>query len=167
MNLGLTGKVALVTGASKGIGRAIAGGLAAEGASVALSSRSLERATESAETVGARAAFAWDSDDLDGAARLVEQVARQLGPIDVLVCSTGGPPPGSDPLGFSRDQWGDAYRTLVQAPMALVTSALPEMRQRGWGRILNIGSSTAVEPLPHMMLSNVHRVSMVAAFKTL
>jgi 3-oxoacyl-[acyl-carrier protein] reductase len=166
-DLGLDSRVALVTGASKGIGFAVAAALAAEGARVAVSSRSLERASEAADRSGAAAAFAWDSNDPDDAAGLVAGVERDLGPVEILVCSTGGPAAGPDPLGFTREQWEGAYRTLVTAPLALIEAVLPGMRQRGWGRILNIGSSTMVEPLPGMMLSNAHRVATLAAFKTI
>ncbi|HVW17435.1 MAG TPA: SDR family oxidoreductase [Solirubrobacteraceae bacterium] len=166
MDLGLAGRVALVTGASRGIGRAIAAELAAEGARVAISSRSLERTEPVAREIGAEA-FAWDSADLDGAPRLLAAVAERLGPIDVLVCNTGGPPGGPDALGFTREQWEQAYRTLVLGPMALVEAVVPAMRERGWGRVLNVASTTAIEPTTNLVLSNAHRVAMVAAFKTI
>jgi 3-oxoacyl-[acyl-carrier protein] reductase len=153
MDLGLTGRVALVTGASKGIGAAIAAELEAEGARVATSSRSTER-------------FACDTSDLDGAAPLVDEVEAALGPVDILVCNTGGPPPG-DPLGFTREQWEAAYRSLVLAPMAVIERVMPGMRERGWGRILNVVSTSVREPIAVLMLSNTHRSATVAAFKTL
>lgn len=153
MDLGLSGKVALVTGASRGIGAAIAAELEAEGARVAASSRSTER-------------FAWDTADVDGARRLVDDVEAALGPVDILVCNTGGPPAG-DPLSFTREQWETAYRSLVLAPMALIERVLPGMRERGWGRILNVVSTSVREPIAPLMLSNTHRSAAVAAFKTL
>jgi 3-oxoacyl-[acyl-carrier protein] reductase len=165
VDLGLRGRTALVTGASKGIGRAIAAELAAEGARVVVSSRSTTQAT--ADEVGAELGLAWDSADVDGAGALVEQVTRALGPIEVLVCNTGGPPFGPDALDFTREQWQDAYETLVLAPMALIEHTLPGMRDRGWGRVLNVVSTSVVEPIPVLMLSNAHRASMIAAFKTL
>ena len=166
MDLGLEGKVALVTGASKGIGRAIAAELCAEGARVAVSSRSRERIDEAAASMGA-AAFVHDGSDLDGARALVAAVESQLGPIDVLVCNTGGPPSGPDALGCTREQWRDAYTSLVLGPMALIEAVLPEMRSRGFGRVLNVVSAGVREPIPNLMLSNAHRVSMINAFKTL
>ncbi len=165
MDLGLSGRVALVTGASSGIGRAIARELAAEGARVAVSSRSADRIEEAARAIGAMD-FVHDSADLDAAGRLLRDVEARLGPIDVLVCNTGGPPAGPDALGFTSEQWEDAYRTLVLAPMALVQRVVPGMRRRGWGRILNVVSTAVREPLPHLMLSNTHRSAMLAAFKT-
>ncbi|MFL5866961.1 MAG: SDR family oxidoreductase [Thermoleophilaceae bacterium] len=166
MDLGLEGRTALVTAASKGIGRAIAHGLAAEGATVAVSSRSRERIEEAAAEIGARA-YVHDSDDLDGAGALVEQVERDLGPVDVLVTNTGGPPGGPDPLGFTREEWQDAHRTLVLSPLALIERALPGMRERDFGRIVAISSSAVREPIPGLMLSNAHRPGLLGAFKTI
>ena len=166
MDLGLQGRVALVSGASQGLGRAIAAELAAEGATVAISSRSREKVDAAAAEIGA-AGFVWDTDDVDGAGRLLDEVAAALGPVDVLVCNTGGPPAGADPLGFPRSDWEAAYRSLVLAPMALVEHALPGTRERGWGRILNVVSISVREPLPSLMLSNVHRAGMVTGFKTI
>lgn len=158
--------MALVTGASKGIGMGIAKALAGEGATVAVSSRSQERIDAAAAEIGARA-YVHDSADLDAAGPLIDQVASDLGPLEVLVTNTGGPPPGEDPAGFSRDQWEAAYRDLVLAPTALIEHALPGMRERGFGRIVNVSSSAVREPIPVLMLSNVHRSGMLAGFKTL
>ncbi|PTL58920.1 SDR family oxidoreductase [Paraconexibacter algicola] len=165
MDLGIGGRVALVTGASGGLGRAIAAALAAEGATVAISSRSQERIDATAAEIGA-SGFVWDSADVDGGPALLDTVAAQLGaPVSILVTNTGGPPAGM-PLEFTGEQWEDAYRTLVRAPMALVQAALPAMRAAGWGRVLNVVSTTVREPTPPLMLSNTHRASMITAFKT-
>jgi 3-oxoacyl-[acyl-carrier protein] reductase len=166
MDFALEGSVALVTGASKGIGRGIAKALAAEGATVAIASRSRERIEETAADIGAEP-FVHDSRDLDGAPWLVKNVEERLGPLDVLVTNTGGPPPGADALGFSRDQWENAYRDLVLSPMALIEAAVPGMRERGFGRIVNVASTSVREPIPVLMLSNAHRAATLAAFKTL
>lgn len=166
MDLGLEGRVALVTGASKGLGRAIAAALVAEGARVAISSRSRERIEATAAEIGARG-LVHDSSDLDGVPALVESVEGELGPIDVLVANTGGPPAGADPLGFSREQWEAAYRELVLAPMALITAVVPGMRQRGFGRVVSVGSSAVREPIPGLVLSNAHRAGLLGALKTL
>jgi 3-oxoacyl-[acyl-carrier protein] reductase len=166
MDLGLEGRVALVTGASKGIGRGIAAELVAEGARVAISSRSRERIDAAAAAIGA-IGVVHDAADLDDGARLVADVQERLGPIEILVCNTGGPPGGPDALDFTREQWHAAYTTLVLAPMALIEAVVPGMRERGFGRILNVVSAGVREPIPNLMLSNAHRVSMINAFKTL
>jgi 3-oxoacyl-[acyl-carrier protein] reductase len=166
MDLGLAGRVALVTGASKGIGRGIAAVLAAEGATVAVASRSRERIEATAGEIGAHP-YLFDAGDLDAIPGLIDAIESDLGPIDVYVANTGGPPAGSDPLGFTREQWISAHRTLVLSPMAIIERVLPGMRSRGWGRILAIGSSAVLEPLDSIQLSNAHRPGLVAAFKVL
>jgi 3-oxoacyl-[acyl-carrier protein] reductase len=164
MDLGIAGKVALVTAGSRGIGRAIAAELAAEGCRVAISSRT---PADAAAELGV-AGFAHDSRDLDAVPSLLERVASELrGPVEILVVNTGGPPPGDDPLGFSREQWEEAHRELVLHPLALAEAALPSMRSRGWGRIVNVASTSVREPIPHLMLSNAHRSATLAAWKTL
>jgi 3-oxoacyl-[acyl-carrier protein] reductase len=166
MDLGIDGRVGLVTGASSGIGRAIAVALAGEGARVAISSRSREKIDKTASEIGATG-FVLDSADLDAIEPTVADVEQQLGPVDILVCNTGGPPAGPDPLGFSRDQWEAAYRSLVLAQIALIERVLPGMRERGFGRILNVASTSVREPIANLMLSNAHRASMITAFKTI
>ena len=165
MDLGLQGRVALVTAASSGIGFGIAQALAAEGASVAVSSRSRKRIEAAAGKIGARH-YLFDSMDLDAAPALIDAVEADLGPLAILVTNTGGPP-GGDPLEFTRDQWEDAYRELVLSPMALIEQAVPGMRERGFGRILSVSSSAAREPIPALLLSTAHRSALLAAFKLL
>jgi 3-oxoacyl-[acyl-carrier protein] reductase len=166
MDLEIEGRVALVTGASKGIGRGIAAELAAEGARVAMSSRSRERIEAAAEAIGATP-FVHDTNDLDAVPGLVESVERELGPVDILIANTGGPPYGPDPLGFTREQWEAAYRELVLGPLALIERVLPGMRERGFGRVVSVASSTVREPVPVLMLSNTHRSGLLAALKTI
>ena len=164
MDLGLQGRVALVTAGSRGIGRAIAAELVAEGARVAISSRSPEAAAAELGVVG----IAHDSADVDGVGALVDAVESSLGgPVEILVTNTGGPPTGSDPLAFTEEQWEEAYRTLVLHPMALVTRVMPAMRARRFGRVVNVSSTAVREPLPALMLSNSHRAATLAAWKTL
>jgi 3-oxoacyl-[acyl-carrier protein] reductase len=166
MDLGLQGRVALVTGASRGLGRAIAASLAAEGARVAVSSSSRERIEAAAKALGATA-FTFDATDPDGAGGLVDQVEGELGPVEVLVTNTGGPPVSDDALALSTEQWDSAYRSLVLTPLGLAARVLPGMQQRGWGRILNSSSSVVREPMANLVLSNSHRSAALAAFKTL
>jgi len=165
MDLGLDGKVALVTGASQGIGYGIAKELAREGARVAVSSRTREKIEAAASEIGARA-YVHDTVDLDAVPGLLEAVESDLGPIDILVTNTGGPP-GGDPLEFTREQWEAAHRELVIAPVEMIEAVAPGMRERGFGRIVSVSSSAAREPIPSLLLSSAHRPGLLGAFKIL
>jgi 3-oxoacyl-[acyl-carrier protein] reductase len=153
VDLGLTGRVALVTGASRGIGRAIADALEAEGARVARASRS--------------SAYAFDSADLGAIDGLVDTVQADLGPIDIYIANTGGPPRSADPLAFTAEQWEEAHRTLVVTPMLILGRIVPGMRERRFGRVVAVSSSAALEPLEGLQLSNVNRPGLLAGFKLL
>jgi 3-oxoacyl-[acyl-carrier protein] reductase len=167
MDLGLKGKVALVMGASSGIGRAIAVTLAREGVRVAIVSRSLERLEEAAVEIGSGATpFVADSSDTEGLGALPAKVAEVLGPIDILLLNTGGPPFGGA-TEHDVGEWERAYRSLVLAPKVLVDGVLPAMRERGWGRIVNVGSSSTIEPISFLNLSNTHRLAAVGYLKSL
>jgi 3-oxoacyl-[acyl-carrier protein] reductase len=171
VDLGIEGRVALVLGASKGLGYGSARALASDRARVGVASRSGERASESAERIAAETGsqargYAADTADVDSMPALVEQVTSDFGPIDILVTNTGGPPFG-EPLGFSRDDWEAAYRSLVLAPLALIEAVVPGMRERRWGRVVNITSLATKEPIPGLGLSNSHRLAAVGMFKTL
>ncbi len=154
-------------GASKGIGRGIAQALAREGARVAMASRSADRIeAAAAEIEGETVALVADSVDLDRMAALPGEVADRLGEVEILVLNTGGPPLGAA-LDNSTEEWETAYRELVLSPRALVGATLPSMRERGWGRITNVASSSVREPIPHLTLSNTHRMAAVGFLKTL
>lgn len=166
MDLGINERVGLVLGASKGLGRGIAEALVAEGARVAVTSRSADRIETTAREIGAHP-FVHDTGNLDAIPALLDEVQSAVGPIEILVTNTGGPPPGADALAFTREQWETAYRTLMLAPMAFIERVLPGMRERGWGRIVNVSSTSVREPIPVLMLSNSHRAAALAAFKTI
>ena len=167
MDLRIEGKTALVMGASKGIGLAIAAALAGEGVRVAMASRSRERVEAAAKEIeGDTTAFEADTDDLDWLAALPDEVASKVGPVEILITNTGGPPLGGA-LDHEREVWEEAYRSLVLAPLVLADAVLPRMRERNWGRIVNVGSSSVREPIPHLTLSNANRMAAVGLFKTL
>ncbi|HEX6229628.1 MAG TPA: SDR family oxidoreductase [Solirubrobacterales bacterium] len=167
MELGLENRVALVMGASRGIGRGIAAALAREGARVAIASRSRERIEEAAgEIEGEVTPFVADAADSDRLAALPAEVSGELGPIEILVANTGGPPQGGA-LDHGIEEWESAYRSLVLAPRVLAGEVVPGMRERGWGRMVNVGSTATREPIPGLNLSNSHRMAAVGFLKTL
>jgi 3-oxoacyl-[acyl-carrier protein] reductase len=167
MDLGLDGRVALVMGASKGIGRGIAESLTREGAKVAIVSRSRERLDATVEELGGGVTgFVGDAGDLGRLQELPAEVETALGPVDILVANTGGPPRGGA-LDNSVEEWEEAYRSLVLGVRVLAEQVLPGMRERGWGRIVNVGSNSTVEPIPSITLSNSVRQAAVGFLKTL
>ena len=167
MDLGIEGRTALVVAASKGIGRGIAEALAREGARVAISSRSEDSLRDAAEQIdGEVRIFAADTGDLDRVRRLPREVAEALGPIEILVLNTGGPPPGGA-LDNSLEGWEAAFRSLVLAPRVLAEAVVPGMRERGWGRIVNVSSTSIREPIPGLTLSNANRLAALGLLETL
>jgi 3-oxoacyl-[acyl-carrier protein] reductase len=133
---------------------------------VALASRSEERLKAASEAVGDSSTFVADATDLERLARLPLEVAEALGSVDILVTNTGGPPPGGA-LDHGFEEWEEAYRSLVLAPRVLAGAVVPGMRGEGWGRIVNVGSTTTIEVNPALNLSNSHRLATVGFFKTL
>jgi 3-oxoacyl-[acyl-carrier protein] reductase len=167
VDLGIEGRTALVVAASKGIGRGIAEALAREGARVAISSRSEDSLRDAAEQIdGEVRIFAADTGDLDRVRGLPREVAEALGPTEILVLNTGGPPPGGA-LDNSLEGWEAAFRSLVLAPRVLAEAVVPGMRERGWGRIVNVSSTSIREPIPGLTLSNANRLAALGLLETL
>jgi 3-oxoacyl-[acyl-carrier protein] reductase len=171
MDLQLSGKTALVTAASKGLGRATAMQLAAEGARVMISSRGEEQLAATAAAIrdatGAEvasvAADVSKSDDLD---RLLAEAERRLGGIDVLVNNAGGPRPGGfDALDDAA--WQEAFELNLLSSIRLFRGVLPHMRAQRSGRIVTIASSSTKQPIDNLMLSNTYRVALVGLAKSL
>ena len=167
MDLGIENRTALVLGASRGLGRAIAEALGREGARVALASRSVDGLEEVAAGIDAETAVVpADTGDEEAVARLPARVAEALGPVEILVLNTGGPPPGGA-LDADTDAWRSAYQSLVLAPLILARACVPGMRERRWGRIVSVSSTSVREPIPNLTLSNANRMATVGLLNTL
>ncbi|MCB2051225.1 MAG: SDR family oxidoreductase [Novosphingobium sp.] len=170
MDLGITNRTALVFGASGGLGRAIAQGLAAEGANVILSGRSVERLEAvrveiAASATGYVSTLAADLGDRASVDAAVAQIKAGTMP-DILVLNGGGPPPG--PMAtVDADVLEAQFRAMVETPIRIATSLLPHMREQAFGRILTLLSSGVVQPIPNLGLSNSLRLSLVGWAKTL
>lgn len=171
MDLGLKDKVALVAASSQGLGLAVAEELAAEGARLVMCARgeeTLRRACESitkrtgAEVLGIAGDVSVNSD----VERIVGEGIDKYGRIDILVTNSGGPPSGTfDALG--REAWNDATRVLLTSVLDMTRLVLPGMKDRGWGRILNVTSIAAKQPVDNLMLSNSLRAAVTGFAKTL
>jgi len=170
MDLGLQGKTALVLGGGSGLGRAIAISLAREGVKVAVAGRTMARLDETvaeiAATGGTAAAVTWDLADLDAVAARVAEVEAKLGPVDILVNNTGGPPP-TTAAGQPAELWRKNFEAMVLSVIAITDRVLPGMRERGFGRILTSTSSGIVAPIANLALSNALRMTLVGWSKTL
>ena len=171
MDLGLNNKMALVAAASRGLGRAVAEELAAEGASLVICSRSKEKisqtAKEIADSTGAKIlAIAADVSKPDDVSRLTQLAIERFGRIDILVTNAGGPPAGPF-ASFSLEQWDAATNLLLRSVVALTQAVLPGMKERGWGRILNITSIAVKQPVDNLILSNSLRAAVTGLARTL
>jgi len=170
MDFGLKGKVALVLASSRGLGRASAEALAAEGARVAVVGRTLEGLADVVETIedGGGTVIAIPADLSDPAAteKIHEAVVEAFGPVDVLVNNNGGPPAKLAQETTAEDL-RRSFEPMVASLVAMTGLVLPGMRARGFGRIITIASSGTVQPLPNLALSNALRASLVGYMKTL
>jgi 3-oxoacyl-[acyl-carrier protein] reductase len=171
VNLGLENRVALVCGASRGLGRAVADELAAEGASVAICARNPETLAAAAAEIEAASGAAVLAVPADLAvagepARVVEECQERYGRLDILVTNTGGPPAGTHDT-LSPEDWAQATALLLVSTVELARSALPGMKARGWGRILGVTSVAAKQPVANLMLSNSLRAGVTGFASTL
>jgi 3-oxoacyl-[acyl-carrier protein] reductase len=166
METGLKGRTALVPGSTSGLGLATARLLAAEGADVVLAGRRGDVAETEAAALPSAIGVGVDLADPDAPARLVEAAVSAFGPVDVLVLNSGGPPPGAASA-ITAEQTAEAVHTLLLQQQRLVAAVLPGMRERGWGRIVAIGSSGVQQPLPGLALSNTGRAALAGYLKTL
>lgn len=170
MDLGLNGKTALVLGAGGGLGSAIARGLAAEGAKLAVANRGAEAAQRVAAEIEAAGGTAlpltWDLGQFDRIEPNIARIEETLGEIDILVANTGGPPPGPA-AGREPDLWRSQFESMVLSVYGIADRVLPGMRRRKWGRIITSASSGVVAPIPNLGLSNALRSALVGWSKTL
>jgi len=170
MDLGLKGKVAMVAGASRGLGFAVAEALAREGSIVSISSsnqNSIEDAARRLESAGAQVlATQVDVRNADDITKWAERTIEHFGGIDLLMTNSGGPPAGAA-LSFDDAAWQSAAELLLFSTLRMVRAAVPSMRQRGGGAILMSTSSSVKEPIPNLGLSTVLRASVSALAKTL
>lgn len=171
MNLGLKGKVAMVAGGSRGLGFAVARGLAEEGAHVSIASRNPESIAAAAkqieEETGAQV-LAVAADVASGPAieRWYQKTVEQFGGIDLLFTNSGGPPPGAT-LSFDDAQWQKAFELLLMSAVRTIRLVVPSMAARGGGSIVMPTSSSVKEPIVNLALSNILRASVAAMSKTL
>ncbi len=170
MNLGIAGKNALVTGASTGIGRAVAEALAAEGVRVGVNARGksvLDDTVAAIKDAGGEAvALPGDVSEASGVEGLLRDMRDALGDPHILVANAGGPPTGL-PSEVGDDAWLEAYELTLMSAVRLARSTLPAMRAAGWGRILNVTSLSVREPVRNLTLSNAMRAGLTAFAKTL
>lgn len=171
MDLGLQGKVALVAGASKGLGLAVAKGLAREGASVAICARGKGRLEQAASAIADQTGAAtWvrptDLSDPDEARFFVQQAVDHFGTVHILINNAGGPPSATF-LELTDEHWQHAMRLNLLSAICLAREAVPHMQRQRWGRIINMTSVAVKQPIEGLMLSNSLRAGVVGFAKTL
>ena len=171
MDLGIRGRVALVAASSRGLGRAVAEELAAEGCDLIMCARGHDALREAADAIRARshvrvAAIADDLSDPRGVETVLATGTHEVGPVDILVTNTGGPPAGPFEQ-HSPEAWAEAVRQNLDSVVNLVRGVLPGMKERRWGRILNVTSIAAKQPVDGLMLSNAVRAAVTGFARTL
>jgi len=171
MDFGIRGRTALVTGASAGVGEAVALALAREGVKLALAARRaelLESVATRAKELGAADArgFPVDLGDAASIAAMLQAVRAAYGDVDILVLNGGGPKSGKF-SGVALTDWDDAYRTVLRAMLVLLDACVPAMRANRWGRVVALTSTSVKQPIETLVLSNAFRTALVAALRTL
>jgi 3-oxoacyl-[acyl-carrier protein] reductase len=171
LELGIRGRLALVTGASSGLGRACAVALAAEGARLAIGARRvdlLEEAAAEARAAGSPDAQAYALDLADPASidAMLAAMRDRQGDAEILIANSG-PPKAGAAANLTLEDWDAAYGPTMRSMLQIVYAVLPAMRERGWGRIVNLSSSGLKTPIPNLTLSNAFRAGLLGALKTL
>jgi 3-oxoacyl-[acyl-carrier protein] reductase len=172
VDLGLTGKIAIVAASSKGLGRGVAETLAREGALVTINGRDPETLKSTAKEIRAATdgdiiAVPGDMSDPLTAQRLVDETVRQRGAIDIVVCNAGGPPSGNVAAFPSDEPWEGAFQLNFMSTLRLSRAAIPHLKEQGGGSITNIVSTSVKQPIPHLALSNSIRAGVVGLAKTM
>ncbi|GAC1410636.1 MAG: SDR family oxidoreductase [Gemmatimonadaceae bacterium] len=171
MDLGLRGKIALVSASSRGLGQAIAEELAAEGANLVLCARGEEALRQTAESIRKSSGVtvidvAADVSEESGINRVAKTALDKFGKVDILVTNSGGPPSGTFE-GLTPEMWDSATRLLFTSAVGLARAVLPGMKERRWGRILNVTSIAVKQPIDGLMLSNSLRAAVTGFARTL
>jgi 3-oxoacyl-[acyl-carrier protein] reductase len=171
LDLGIAGRTALILGAGGGLGREIALRLSQEGAAVALADVNEEALARTARTLreqgdGKAQSFVWDLSNLDVIDERITAIEGRLGPVDILVNITGGPPPSSA-SGVDPGMWLKQFQSMVLSVIRITDRVLPSMRTRKWGRIVTSTSSGVIVPIPELAISNSLRLSLVGWSKSL
>lgn len=171
MDLGLKGKVALVAGASQGMGRATALSFSREGAKVSICARGEAALNETAEMIrketGAEVLpMVADMTKAEDIQRFVSKTAEHFGRLDIVVNNAGGPPPGEF-MKFTDEDWDNAFRLSFMSTMRMTRESVPHMRKVGGGRVINITSYSVKEPIAGLVLSNAIRSGVIGMAKTL
>jgi len=171
VDLGLKGKVALVAAASRGLGRAVAEELAAEGASLVLCARGAEELAKACSDIESASrvqclGVAGDVSSPEDVSRIVGAALGRFGRVDILVTNAGGPPAGTFES-LSEREWEVATRLTLTSVLNLTRAVLPGMRERRWGRILNVTSIAVKQPVENLMLSNSLRAAVTGFARTL
>ena len=170
MDFGITGRVAMVAAASKGLGRAIAQTLAAEGCRLSICSRSIESLDPARAAIAASGAevltVACDVTKADDLKRWFDETMARFGQVDILVTNTGGPP-AAPFLDLSEEQWRTGVEGTLMNVVRLSKLVIPDMQKRKWGRIVHITSLVAKQPLPVLTISSTLRAGLSALTKTL
>jgi 3-oxoacyl-[acyl-carrier protein] reductase len=170
VDLGLKGKVALVAASSKGLGRASAEAIAAEGGRVTICARSQETLSQTRDEMTAAGydvlAIRADMSNARDIEKVVQQTVETFGGLQILVTNAGGPPPGYFP-DFDDPEWEAAVNLTLMSAVRLIRASLPHMRTAGWGRIINVTSISVKEPVDNLVLSNSIRAAVHGLAKTL
>ena len=166
MDLGISGRTALVTGASAGLGLACAQALAAEGVRVAVASRSADKLAAAVATLdGDPVMLTVDLSDPASVDALVDDATEALGHVDILIANGGGPPPGNF-ASTDVDAYPAALQLNLLSMVALTKAFVPPMQERGWGRVVAVTSAAVRQPMDYLILSNTARSGLTAFLKT-